>query len=332
MRYSFGFLCVCTLGVMGCSEPPAECQNADDCNDANECTEDVCDSASRTCSNPPVEDGTACSLNGISGVCVSGACGENLCQGVVCEDDGNECTSNVCNVADGTCNLPAGTPCATGACLDGTCTALTSVNGTVTVQDVNDVSPAAGATVSVVGTSLRTTTNERGEFAFDVFTGDWFFQSEKDDLGGVIQLETLPTDIEGLELSVFTDAVGAEIERELGVEIDDTKGVISVNFGIAPGMALGGETAELSEPYEHTSATNADGDEVLTNALLPEGGPDLTFWNVNVTEELVVTPKWVDGMGDCVMEKPGVVYPIRASFVTFGADARCTRIGGSNGP
>jgi hypothetical protein len=206
------------------------------------------------------------------------------------------------------------------------------VNGTVTVQDVNDVSPAVGATVSVVGTSLRTTTNERGEFALDVFSGDWFFQSEKDDLGGVIQLETLPTGIEGLELSVFTDAVGIELERELGIEIDDTKGVISVNFSIAPGMALGGETAELSEAYEYSSATNANDDEVLSSALLSQGGPDLTFWNVDPTEELVVTPKWVDGMGECVMEKPGVVYPIRAGFVTFGADARCTRIGGSNGP
>ncbi len=253
----------------------------------------------------------------------------DLCEGVMCERDGNECTEDVCNPGDGTCGLPVenGNACSDGACLDGTCTALTNVTGTVTIQDIDDVSlPAADANVSVVGTSLSATTNELGEFSFDVFAGDWFFVSEKDDLGGVIQLETVPTGIEGLELSVFTDAVGAELERELGIEIDDTKGVISVNFGMTPGEALGGETAELSEAYEHSSAANADGDERLSNALFPQGGPDLTFWNVDPTEELVVTPKGAEGVSECRLKKPGTVYPIRAGFVTFRADAQCTRV------
>jgi hypothetical protein len=199
------------------------------------------------------------------------------------------------------------------------------VGGTVTVYDVNDVSsPAAGATVSVVGTSLGTTTNDSGGFTFEVFEGDWFFQSEKDELGGVIQLETVPTGMGGLDLSVFTDAVGAELERDLGIEIDDSKGVISVNFGMPPGAPLGGETAELSEAYEHSSATNADGDEVLSSALIEGGGPDLTFWNVNPTEELVVSPKGVEGVSECRLKEPGTVYPIREGFATLRADAQCT--------
>ena len=134
-----------------------------------------------------------------------------------------------------------GTACSGGACLDGTCTALTTASGTVAVADANNVtSPAVGATVSVVGTSLSTTTNDLGEFSFGVFTGDWFFQSEKDELWGEIHIETVPTTgPSGLELFVITDAAIAELERELGIEIDDAKGIISVNFGIAPGGGFG---------------------------------------------------------------------------------------------
>lgn len=243
-----------------------------------------------------------------------------------------------CGETKGGCEGVAdGTTCGDGtgrACLQGDCVELRPASGTVTVDDANNVtSPAVGATVSVVGTSLSTTTNDLGEFSFGVFDGHWFFQSEKDELWGLLQLETVATTGRSdLELFVVTDALIAEFERDLGIEIDDAKGVISVNFGIAPGEALGGETAELSEPYEHASATNADGEEVLTNALLPGGDPDLTFWNVNVTEELVVIPRGVEGMSECVLEEPGIVYPIRASFVTLGVNARCTPITGSMGP
>ncbi|MBW2381420.1 MAG: hypothetical protein JRG70_18065, partial [Deltaproteobacteria bacterium] len=75
MRYLFGFLCVCALGVVplvGCSETQTECESAEDCSDGSQCTEDACDSASRTCSNTPVDDGTDCTFNSIAGVCVSG--------------------------------------------------------------------------------------------------------------------------------------------------------------------------------------------------------------------------------------------------------------------
>ncbi|MDB4278318.1 carboxypeptidase-like regulatory domain-containing protein [Deltaproteobacteria bacterium] len=261
-----------------------------------------------------------------------------VCALVGCTDDGGTGGSGGSAGSGGTGGTDQcegaedGTACSDGACLDGACTALTTVSGTVTVDDINNVSsPGVGATVSVLGTSLSTTTDERGEFSFGVFTGDWFFQSEKDDLWGFIRFETVPTGVDGLELDVVTDAVVAEIERDLGIDIDDTKGVISVNFGIPPGEALGGETAELSEAYEYASATNADGDEVLSNVLFPEGGPDLTFWNVDLTEELVVTPKGVEGVNECSLKKPGTVYPIRARFVTLRADAQCTPVTKSNG-
>ena len=53
-----------------------------------------------------------------------------LCEGVVCEDDGNECTNDACNPETGTCDYPPvqdGTPCTDGFCLDGVCEVLCDV-------------------------------------------------------------------------------------------------------------------------------------------------------------------------------------------------------------
>ena len=53
-----------------------------------------------------------------------------LCEGVVCEDDGNECTSDACDPATGTCDYPPvqdGTGCTGGICLNGDCEVLCDV-------------------------------------------------------------------------------------------------------------------------------------------------------------------------------------------------------------
>jgi hypothetical protein len=90
MRYLFGFLYVCALGVMplvGCSDTQPECESAEGCNDGNECTDDACSYASGTCSNTPVDDGTNCDFDGTAGLCISGVCEDaTLCEGVECED------------------------------------------------------------------------------------------------------------------------------------------------------------------------------------------------------------------------------------------------------
>ena len=106
MRYVFGFLCVCALGVMpllGCSETTGdggsggtagdggtggmpECQSPEDCDDGDLCTEDICNGS---CSNVP-----------------TGHC-----------DDRNDCTQEGCDPNTGGCDpqpspVPDGTPCA----------------------------------------------------------------------------------------------------------------------------------------------------------------------------------------------------------------------------
>ena len=131
MRYVFGFLCVCALGVMpsvGCSETTGDggnggtagdgasggdggsagsggtggmggCESADDCDDNDACTDDACDDG--TCSYFPLD----------------------------C-DDRNDCTTEACEAADG-CTTPTpvadGTPCAGGTCQSGACELTGSV-------------------------------------------------------------------------------------------------------------------------------------------------------------------------------------------------------------
>jgi len=75
MRYLLGLLCVCALGVVplvGCSETSPNMCEGIDCDDDNECTDDVCDFATGTCSNPPVNDGPPC--RGGAGTCLAGVC------------------------------------------------------------------------------------------------------------------------------------------------------------------------------------------------------------------------------------------------------------------
>jgi hypothetical protein len=265
-----------------------------------------------------VDDGTVCSFDGISGVCVSGACGEDLCEGVVCEDDGNECTGDVCNFADGTCNVPDGTFCSTGACLDGACTALTTVSGEVILlTDLGPATPAADATVSVVGTLLSTTTDDDGNFSFDVFAGDWFLHASKEGTWTRIDLHNVPTSgAQDLDLSVTADAVVAQFEQAVGRKIDDMKGAVWMDF-YPSHSGLGGETATLSESHGFATTEDANGNFVLSDKLLADGDSTVQFWNVDLTQELTVMPMGVEGVNQCRLSMPGTLYPIIAKAATF---------------
>lgn len=160
MRYLFGFLCVCALGVVplvGCFDVleglESPCEGVD-CDDHNVCTRDWCTwGLGVTCHHAPVDDGRDCNLDGTTGTCLDGLCGaEHLCDGVLCDDDnlctddecgwdgrcvfapavscsdGNPCTEDECDPADGTCyyvDKPNGTYCSwwltPGTCEDGRC-------------------------------------------------------------------------------------------------------------------------------------------------------------------------------------------------------------------
>ena len=128
MRHSFRFLWVFGLLLVpfiACGDWLYDdpCEGVD-CNDGNPCTHDRCEGSecvAAHCVHPRVENGTGCSLRGASGVCINGVC--DLCAGVVCEDDGNECIDDVCETYTGTCGVPAdnGTVCEYKGILPGFC-------------------------------------------------------------------------------------------------------------------------------------------------------------------------------------------------------------------
>ena len=125
MRYLFGFVCVCALGIVqlvGCSEGGGEggsggsagtggeggggtggmpeCQNPEDCDDANDCTGNVC--ADGMCEYSPLADGTACDESNecTTGMCASGECDTTPVQdGTACGNDAGTCQQGSCQVA-----------------------------------------------------------------------------------------------------------------------------------------------------------------------------------------------------------------------------------------
>jgi hypothetical protein len=220
-----------------------------------------------------------------------------------------------------------GTACSGGACLDGECTPLVTVSGRATQVETLDEEefPAVGATVSVVGTSLSTTTNEGGEFSFGVFTGDWFFQASKPGTWGWIEQETVPAaGRSDLETGVLTDGFMVELENLLQIDVDDTKGMIWMTF--LPNSGRGGETATLSESRDGGLTSDVDGNWAASEVLLQGGSPDLGFYDVGLTEELSVMPEGVAGVNECTLNDPELVYPIRAKHQTVGVGITCNSI------
>jgi hypothetical protein len=81
---------ICVSGT--CQENP--------CDDGNECTIDFPPSSDGSCDDPPPPTSChgcyPCDWNGEPGVCAHDVCGEDPCEGVVC-DDGDLCTDDVCS-------------------------------------------------------------------------------------------------------------------------------------------------------------------------------------------------------------------------------------------
>jgi len=138
-----------------------ECQDPEDCYDANDCTDDTC--ADRTCEYTRLADGTACDEGNecTTGMCADGECDatpvadgtecgggfgfgsppDGICVAGECRstcetaqecDDLNDCTADACTPVDGgaVCDntlVADGTTCAGGMCQAGHC----ALSGTV---------------------------------------------------------------------------------------------------------------------------------------------------------------------------------------------------------
>jgi len=92
------------------------------CDDGNECTEDVCDQASG-CLHGPTAEGLECITPlGQMGTCVSGGCSPECEVDDDC-DDGHDCTGDSCNTVTGQCDfVPDDMVCSDGnTCTDDAC-------------------------------------------------------------------------------------------------------------------------------------------------------------------------------------------------------------------
>jgi len=120
---------VCTGGPGGvCTTKPVPgcCENASDCDDYNVCTDDFCDVGEGSCfylfNEGPCDDGDICTGGD---ACKMGACAGE--PSLAC-DDGNECTDDVCDPESGCVYLPNEGPCDDGdscsvddSCSEGFC-------------------------------------------------------------------------------------------------------------------------------------------------------------------------------------------------------------------
>jgi hypothetical protein len=119
-----GLAGVCLVVAGGCpGDPLILCEVL--CDDGNECTITICDTAfdGNCLGSQPRTNGTAC--NSGNGTCQNGSCEprDTSCDGIDCDDE-NECTADACS--NGMCNhtaLADGTSCNFGAgrCAGDTC-------------------------------------------------------------------------------------------------------------------------------------------------------------------------------------------------------------------
>jgi len=80
-----------------------QCTLDSDCNDNNECTNDICNVTTGKCINNPVSDNTACT----GGICCGGTCTGATCSVNTDCNDGNSCTIDSC-YNGGTCSAYCG--------------------------------------------------------------------------------------------------------------------------------------------------------------------------------------------------------------------------------
>jgi len=243
-----------------------------------------------------------------------------------CPDDGNECTFGRCQLVGfcGYFDVADGKTCSDGVCLSGECTALTSVSGTVTVIDVNSESPAADAEVSWFGTSFSTTTDTLGEFSLELPFGTVVLHASRDGAWSGVEFGTVSdTGLVNPNIEIVADALVAQIEGDLMRDIDEEKGIVSVDFGPASAV-VGGETVSSPHPdpaslYDFGFTSDAGGNWVISEELLPAGSRILSFSGVQQSSAVVLNPQGVEGVNTCgLAENPAFIgsLPVRPKTVT----------------
>lgn len=144
MRYFMGFvfflLTLGTLRVVGCGD-----EEANRCDDGNECTKDVYLLNADECSYFPRHK-EPCNFDGVPGRCDYQTCKEDLCVNVNC-DDGDICSEDHCDFTTGKCHYYnagfGGEPCTRnglpGFCSTTYCRTFDCDDGDLCTKDWCDV-------------------------------------------------------------------------------------------------------------------------------------------------------------------------------------------------
>jgi hypothetical protein len=204
-----------------------------------------------------------------------------------------------------------GTPGTDGA-------ATSTVTGVVYYRDF-DENPVPGATVSVVGTAISTTSDQSGRFTLEnVPNGPQFFATESAGSWGIIDYWDVPDETRfGADFGVVPDGDIVDLGQALGRTFSTDDGAVDVTFYEG---AVGGETASISASSDAPFTFNLAGAPVeQADVIADDGFGELIYTSVDPNDgPITATVTGAPGTTSCTVdEDPGTTYPIAAKSITI---------------
>lgn len=190
--------------------------------------------------------------------------------------------------------------------------ATATVSGIVYAASLDTEStPFQGATVSVDGGAM-TTSGVDGVFSLEAPVGVATLIATADGHWGELQVGDVPASgLNDLEPEVLPDALINEVAGALGETVEDTKGIVGVEFD----NPVAGNSAALGVTYGFAFVFNADDEPEIGTELIAGGGGEVIFVNVDVTADVMPTAKSASD-ADCATDLPTAANPSRAKVIT----------------
>lgn len=186
-----------------------------------------------------------------------------------------------------------------------------TISGIVYQADDADGMPFQGATVSVVG-GASTTSGVGGTFSLEAPVGPSSVLTTAAGHWGELLVGDVPASgINDLEPEVVPDALVDQVAGELGETVDRAKAIVAVEFG----SPAAGNTADLGVSFGFAFVFNANGDAVPGTQILPGGGNEVIFANVDVSADAMPTATNASN-ADCAPDYPNAAYPSQAKVIT----------------
>ena len=163
-----------------------------------------------------------------------------------------------------------------------------------------------------------------GEFSLELPFGTVVLHASRDGAWSGVELGTVSdAGLVNPNIEILADAVVAQVAGDLMMEIDEEKGIVSVDFE-PESVVVGGETATIflpQPPPDFAFTCDAGGNWVVSDQLLAAGSRTLSFAGVGYENHLVVDPVGVEGVNTCglAVENPtviGIDIPVRPKTVT----------------